>query len=775
MDFRSLPEEMQALKQWAIAGGDGAPLITTPSGLKNVSIHSVEQLMTFEEASAFANENNMFIGFVLTKDDPFSCIDMDVCDEASQIRKGKPVDKTKWTTKEEFKRYQSIVNAFDSYTERSRSGKGLHLWALGNIGLGCRRDGVEVYSQERFIICTGDVYVNKPLKENQNFFNLLVKEMRKIEKPVEELVEISAELEDSEVFEIASSADNGVKFDALCQGQWEELNYPSQSEADLSLMSILCFYSKSNEQCRRLFRYSALGKRDKATQDDKYLDKTLRLIRSRQKAEDLQAIDGEKLAKELIKELSERTGSKAIESAHNASGTELPNVDGLSWPPGLAGAIAGFIYQSAPRPVKEVAIVASLGLLAGICGKAWHLNQTGLNMYIILVARSAVGKEAMHSGLGLILAKLRESTPAASKFVDFSDFVSGPALVKACAANNSFVNVAGEWGKKLRRLSMDEVGDGPMSQLRTVMTNLYQKSGPASIVGGLTYSKAADNVASVNGVAYSMIGETTPGTLYDSLTETMMEDGFLSRFNIVEYSGERPPANENPIIELPNDLAEALSGVCVHALTLLQRFQSCKVLMDEESTKFFKRFDKECDAEINSTDVESRRQMWNRAHLKAIKLAALLAVADNWIAPVVNMSHAKWALDLIRRDISLISKKLSGGEIGFDDDSRRRKIVKVFENYLTAEEIPDSYGISGTMHKMGILPRKYLQVMTSKVSCFTKFRGGATLGLELALKSLIEDGAIYEIPPLKVRTDYNFSGKCYAIADPTIFRTYKSY
>lgn len=775
MDFRSLPKEMQALKQWAIAGGDGAPLVTTPTGLKNVSVHSLDQLMSFEDASAFAKENDMLIGFILTKADPFSCIDMDVCDEASQIRKGKPVDKSKWTTQKEFQRYQAIVNAFDSYTERSRSGKGLHLWALGNIGLGCRREGVEVYSQERFIICTGDVYVNKPLKENQNFFNLLVKEMRQIENVVEELVEIPEELEDMEVFEIASSADNGVKFDALCQGRWEELNYPSQSEADLSLMSILCFYSKSNEQCRRLFRYSALGKREKATQDNKYLDKTLRLIRSRQQAEALQAIDGEKLAKELIKELSERTGSKAIESAHNASGAELPDVDGLSWPPGLAGAIAGFIYQSAPRPVKEVAIVASLGLLAGICGKAWHLNQTGLNMYIILVARSAVGKEAMHSGLGLILAKLRESTPAASKFVDFSDFVSGPALVKACATNNSFVNVAGEWGKKLRRLSMDEVGDGPMSQLRTVMTNLYQKSGPASIVGGLTYSKAADNVASVNGVAYSMIGETTPGTLYDSLTETMMEDGFLSRFNIVEYSGERPPANENPVIELPNDLAEALSGICVHALTLLQRFQSCKVLMDEESTKFFKSFDKECDAEINSTDVESRRQMWNRAHLKAIKLAALLAVADNWITPVVNIAHAKWALDLIRRDIKLIKSKLSGGEIGFDDDSRRRKIVKIFENYLTTGEIPDSYGISNGMHKIGILPRKYLQVMTSKVSCFTKFRGGATLALDLALKSLIEDGAIYEIPPLKVRTDYNFSGKCYAIADPTIFRTYKSY
>ncbi|MBM6712164.1 hypothetical protein H9X90_15740, partial [Faecalicatena contorta] len=140
-------------------------------------------------------------------------------------------------------------------------------------------------------------------------------------------------------------------------------------------------------------------------------------------------------------------------------------------PPGFAGAIAGFIYNSAPRPVKEVAIVATLGLLAGICGKAWSLPQTGLNVYIILVARSAVGKEAMHSGLSHILAKLRESTPAASAFVDFNDFASGPALVKACAANNSFVNVAGEWGKKLRRFATEDKTDGPMPSVLSSVAN----------------------------------------------------------------------------------------------------------------------------------------------------------------------------------------------------------------------------------------------------------------------------------------------------------------
>ncbi|WP_284125396.1 hypothetical protein, partial [Klebsiella pneumoniae] len=53
-------------------------------------------------------------------------------------------------------RYRSIVSTFHSYTEVSKSGWGLHLWLYGKSDLGKRRDSVEIYSQYRFIICTGE-------------------------------------------------------------------------------------------------------------------------------------------------------------------------------------------------------------------------------------------------------------------------------------------------------------------------------------------------------------------------------------------------------------------------------------------------------------------------------------------------------------------------------------------------------------------------------------------------------------------------------------------
>ena len=766
--IRNLPAELRAARQWCVAGADRAPYVVSNGNVVNASIHKREQWVTFDEAvaHALAIGNGAGVGFMLTTEDPWACIDLDVVNEATQTRKGKPVDPSKWTSQAELERYQLIVNTFDSYTERSTSGYGLHIWVRGFIGLGARRGGVEVYSQERFIVCTGDaLWPDKPIEARQEILEKLVFEIRSQGSDIRaELEEIEPEDTDMEVFERASTAANADKFNALCAGKWKELGFPSQSEADLALMSIFTFYSKSNAQCKQLFRCTALGQREKATKNDRYLNFTLEVIRGRQKRESVVTDTARKLAEDYVKSLVGGANQADVSAGMLASAqAEKPDVQStIDWPPNVTGAIADFIYRSSPRPVKEVAIVAALGFLAGVCGKAYNIHQSGLNAYIILVARSGVGKEAMHSGLSLIMEELRNSVPAAQKFVDFTDYVSGPALKKACAMNPSFVNVSGEWGRKLKRLSEDK-SDGPMATLRTAMTDLYQKSGSSNMVGGMGYSDKDKNVGSITGVAYSMIGETTPGTFYEALTQGMMEDGFLSRFTIVDYNGDRPPMNEHPERKMSPALAQTLNGICAQALTLLSKFANQPVVYDEEAAAILKGFDLECDREINGTLDEAKRQMWNRAHLKVCRIAALLAVADHCITPVVRRVHAEWALTLIRRDIHIMSSRISSGDVGTDDTTRERKMHSVLRFFLEQQTIPEAYGVPEALKKANIVPKRYLQIRLSRVACYMNVQGGSTRALDQTIKSLIEGGYLAEVPPLELSEKHSYLGKAYRV------------
>ena len=802
----NIPSALQEHAQWLLASPDakGALKVPTTVGangeLLSGSSTDRSTWMSFGDATREAYLRGLGIGYVIAFDDPFVCIDLDVKGPHNES------DPAKWSTQAQLDRFWFITKAFESYTEVSQSGKGLHVWVQGRVFEGARHDGVEVYGSARFMVCTGNVLFNNPIEPRQDLLDKLVAEIRAKQgasKKQAHLDEQDEVLTDDEIITRASTADNAVKFNKLWKGEWQEYNFPSQSEADLALLSMFTFYSRSNEQCRRLFRMSALGQRDKAQKDDRYLDYTLKLIRGRQHQADVEEEKWGQAAKDMVSSTidirayaaslgpANAPAPAAQQQQHSESAPALQAMPALAnvqflappapvgsetslqWPPGFAGALAGFIYRSAPRPVKEVAIVAALGWLAGVCGKMWNIPGSGLNLYIILVARSAIGKEAMHSGIGSLLAKLREAVPSAQDFVDFSDFASGPALVKACAKNPSFVNVAGEWGRKLKRLSTDGDRDGPMQQLRTVMTNLYQKSGPASVVGGLTYSKSEDNIASVSGVAYSMIGETTPGTFYDALTESMMEDGFLSRFTIVEYTGDRPAANNHPQLVPEDALVEQCISIMIQCKTLMgNRAAPIGVLRDENSARLMVDFDSECDVQINSTQDESWRQMWNRAQLKMMRIAALLAVGDNPIRPVITEQHTLWALDLVRRDIKIMQRRIESGDIGSGDGARERKIIMIIKEYI---QHPASLGykIPDGMREAGIVPRSYLQIRTARVGSFYNSRNGASRALDDTLRSLCDSGYIMEVDKVKLSEKYNTTSKSYRVVSLPDFSQHK--
>lgn len=822
LGWKNIPEELKQLRQWCVSNHTHpdpherkAPRIPRAKAPR-ASILNLNDWGTFDEAAQYAwdhGPSDWCIGFVLTKEDPYCVIDLDV--KTPETHPDKP---HLWTTQEEAESYWRVAQEANSYVEVSIGGRSLHVIVKANIGEGVHARGIEIYSQERYVICTGNVKIDKPVREAQSMMEASVRNLRKLSKETKiDLVETDPVDTDEEVYQKALNASNGQKFLDLCNGEWAKYGYPSQSEADLSLMSMLAFYSQSNEQCRRLFRCTKLGAREKAQKNDVHLNRCLSLIRGRQERDaqtDFQIIQQQAEMLARVRAESAQTGAPSAPIAaesHAPATTPAPQatpgptapqggpvqhegitpisahalavekemnrlgrlngsivnghdtLDKIPWPPGVVGELAKFIYCNAHRPVREVAIVAAFGFMAGVCGKTFTISDTGLNIYFILVALSSIGKEAMHSGISSILDHLRNSNPTAMRFVDYSVFASGPALRKACLVNPSFVNVSGEWGRTVKRMSEENGRDPSMASLRTAMTDLFHKSGPTSIVGGIAYSRKEDSVVSVSGVAYSLIGETTPTTYYESLTESMMEDGFMSRFASLEYSGLRPPLNENRLTTLGAEFGDYISRLCTFSLSRLTGLKKgVQVQLSDEADTILREFDVRCDREINNRTKEAWRQMWNRAHLKALRFAALMAAADNYENPVVTKDHANWAIDLILRDIDLMSRKLTSGDIGMGDDTREVKLLSVLREYVQHPQ--RAYRIPEELRVNGIVPRRYLQTRCSRVNCFYKHRMGATSSLDATIRSLTDSGYLREIGKDELE-EFGYQGRCYRIMD----------
>lgn len=71
-----------------------------------------------------------------------------------------------------------IIKKFNSYTEYSVSGNGIHIFVKGTLpfkGKNNRR-GIEIYKDKRFFVMTGDVLLDTPIQENQPAIDWLLEE-----------------------------------------------------------------------------------------------------------------------------------------------------------------------------------------------------------------------------------------------------------------------------------------------------------------------------------------------------------------------------------------------------------------------------------------------------------------------------------------------------------------------------------------------------------------------------------------------------------------------
>lgn len=424
----------------------------------------------------------------------------------------------------------------------------------------------------------------------------------------------------------------------------------------------------------------------------------------------------------------------------------------MSHPPGRLGEVSRWCMENSYLPFLQAAVTSTFAVAAGLFGHSWQLPQSGLNLYITMVGRSAVGKEAVLGSAGRIMQALQKLNPSAGRFFHFGAFASGPALRRMVADDHSSVAIfVGEWGYVVQGLG--DVTNANALGIRREVTDLFQKSAAGSVAGGRVYADKEKTVELAKNVAVTLVGETTPDLFYSSLSYDILADGFLSRFWIIDYDGDRPITNARINNVFPEDLARYFAQAAVQAEKLAMTNTWTDVLFTDQAKKIFEDFDRFCVSKFYGREDEALRQVWNRAHLKALKIAALCAVADSYMKPTVREPQAVWATEQVLRDVYGLLRRVESGQVGGSTETQQMKIVQsLIKEYLAggAKKCEERLRVAG------VVPHSWLMERVQDLAPFRKHRLGARLALKQVEDELISQGTLQQVGGADVRDKFQY-------------------
>jgi hypothetical protein len=704
----NVPLELRERPQWCACGPNKVPI--DPKTRRYAAVDDPSTWGTFEQAVTAGFKH---VGYMLSADDPFAIIDLD-----NKVEDPAPP--------EELERHESIVNMLDSYTERSASGRGTHIIVKGKVPKGVRRGHVELYSDLRFMICTGDVVRSKPVAERQE---IVINMWSQMNPTI--LIDLSEDGEeeytDREIHERALAAANGAKYDMLTRNDqdWRD-HYGSQSEADLALIAMLTFYSKNNAQVKRLFRTSPLGRRDKAKRED-YLDGMIRLCRTRQAESEPPPVDFN-LATEIA-------NSVRAQPAHTEN-------EVYSFPPGLVGDVASYVLATSLQPSKEIALATSLGFLAAIAGRTYNTTtRSGLNLYLALLARTGYGKEHMKRSMERLIAKLRTAVPDAVEVIGPSHFASGQALIRVLNEHPCFISILGEFGITLKAW-LDARVTSAERLISKMLLDLYGKSGADDALRPHVWADKEKNTQIIESPCLSILGESTPLKFYEAIDVTHIADGLVPRFIIIECEGPFPPFNDVQNVEPDPLLLQRLTALLTTVTFAKHNHTHHVVPQCPDAARALMAFRDVCRERVAAD--EQLGDIWNRAHLNALRVATLIAVGVDHQDPCVTLEHAEWAIRLIEHSSSRVFSRYDRGATGPAERDEHLDVAIRWWLQATPKQRADAKATKAT-EATDIMPFNFFRKRLKRVSAYREDRRGLDAAVKAQLDTYCEIGYLRKL------------------------------
>lgn len=295
-------------------------------------------------------------------------------------------------------------------------------------------------------------------------------------------------------------------------------------------------------------------------------------------------------------------------------------------------AIAEFIHAQAPRQNWLMAVVAALALWAGIVGRNINVSGSGLNLYLLMIAGTGRGKEGMASGISKLIEAIAKTVPPARDLLT-GRFASSQAILQHLKNHPATLSAQGEGEYLLRGLTSPKASQNDKELLRTFL-DLYHKSGYGQVFTGYRKADISGSVAHIPSPNFTLLTEGTFGLIDALLEGDSIRKGLGPRCTVVISKADRPEMNHAASsASLSPKLLEFLAGVVAWAMSLSSPLSVVDVSYSDEAREMQEAFDRETTRLINNASNGIEAELWNRSHLKSLKLAALVASGVNYHKP----------------------------------------------------------------------------------------------------------------------------------------------
>jgi len=420
-------------------------------------------------------------------------------------------------------------------------------------------------------------------------------------------------------------------------------------------------------------------------------------------------------------------------------------------PEGLIKDMARYSFTTSFLPLQESSLLASLSLMSVLAGRGYLTPmKSGLNLWLVLVGGTSCGKDEYQNGMKRLITAVAQKNPSIRRIFG-GEIVSGPGLESVFQDTFRYVSYVPEFGDTFKNLANPNAQEYTKTLSRGLL-NSFNTAGLGGSMEGRKKAQKSEEKPYIERPCLCIAGEATPESLYGSMTTRELSTGFLQRFILLDVPLSSWSLKPNPRhgAKPPKELVERLEQLAMMMDTADATNAYTTVPATKEASKLLMDYhlDKR-EAIMACPEGLAKKEVINRASMKAFRIATLLAVSADFYTPLIRKEHALWAINFIEQTDAAILARFDTGEVGSGQVKQELEILKAcktISKLALADRLKMGFNRK-TAPEANLMPLHVLKKLVINNASFASDKLGAVTAFEKSVDALCKAGVFSKVNP----------------------------